>query len=83
MLNEWLQSLRDANIITLILLLVAAFSLVQGWFRGFSLSAGRLFGLLGSGIATISALILSALAAAYFSPYVQTWAAGTAAPKEN
>ncbi|BCG60828.1 transglutaminase domain-containing protein [Paenibacillus sp. URB8-2] len=81
MLNEWLQSLRDANIITLILLLVAAFSLVQGWFRGFSLSAGRLFGLLGSGIATISALILSALAAAYFSPYVQTWAAGTAAPE--
>ncbi|AKG36202.1 transglutaminase domain-containing protein [Paenibacillus durus] len=81
MLNEWLQSLRDANIITLLLLVVAAFSLIQGWLRGFSLSAGRLFGLLGSGILTIAALILAALAAAYFSPYVQTWAADTAAPK--
>ncbi|AHV98849.1 transglutaminase domain-containing protein [Paenibacillus sabinae] len=80
MLNEWLQSLRDANIITLLLLVVAAFSLIQGWFRGFSMSAGRLFGLLGSGIATIAALVLSALAAAYFSPYVQTWAAETTAP---
>ncbi|MDT3427861.1 putative membrane protein required for colicin V production [Paenibacillus forsythiae] len=81
MVNEWLQSLRDANIITIILLLIVALSLIQGWFRGFSLSASRLFGLLGSGILTISSLVLAALAAAYFSPYVQTWAAGTAAPK--
>lgn len=80
MLNEWLQSLRDANIITVILLLVLAVSLLQGWLRGFSASAGRLFGLLGSGVLTIAALTLSALASAYLSPRVQAWAEGVSAP---
>ncbi|MNB73151.1 Transglutaminase-like superfamily protein [compost metagenome] len=80
MWNEWLQSLRDANIITLALLLVLLISMLQGWARGFSLSAGRLFGLLGSSLLTLVSLILAAAGAAYASPRVQAWAEGVSAP---
>jgi hypothetical protein len=80
MLNGWIHSVTEANVISIILLLIVAFSLLQGWGRGFSRSTGRLFGLLGAGISTIVALILAVPAAAYFSPMVQAWASGVAVP---
>ncbi|MFF2018847.1 transglutaminase domain-containing protein [Paenibacillus sp. NPDC058177] len=76
MLNGWIKSVADANIISIILLLIVAFSLLQGWGRGFSRSTGRLFGLLGAGISTLVALLLAIPAAAYFSPLVEAWASG-------
>lgn len=56
MLNSWMDSISDANIITILLLLIVLFSLLQGWSRGFGRSAGRLFGLLGTGLLAIAAL---------------------------
>lgn len=80
MLNGWMQSVADANVVSIILLLIVAFSLLQGLGRGFSRSTGRLFGLLGAGLSTIVALILAVPAAAYFSPRVEAWASGIKAP---
>lgn len=34
MLNSWMDSISDANIITILLLLIVLFSLLQGWSRG-------------------------------------------------
>ncbi len=79
-MNEWMKSLSDANIITIALLLVVVFSLLQGWSRGFSRSTGRLFGLLGTGLFTIISLVLAIPAAAYLSPHVQSWASGIILP---
>lgn len=80
MINGWMTSVTDANIISIALLLVVAFSILQGWGRGFSSATGRLFGLLGNGIFTIISLVLAIPAAAYLSPYVQAWAAGVSLP---
>ena len=79
-MNEWMNSLSDANIVTIALLLVVVFSLLQGWSRGFSRSTGRLFGLLGTGLFTIISLVMAIPAAAYLSPYVQSWASGIIIP---
>lgn len=35
MLNSWLDSLSEANIISIVLLVVVLFSVLQGWGRGF------------------------------------------------
>lgn len=80
MLNGWIESLSDANVISITLLLVVVFSLLQGWSRGFSRSTGRLFGLLGTGLFTIAALILAIPATVYLSPYVKDWASGVVLP---
>lgn len=83
MINGWLTSLSDANIISIALLLVVVFSLLQGWSRGFSSATGRLFGLLGAGLYTIASLVLAIPAAAYLNPHVQTWAAGISLPDKQ
>ncbi|MEK3770233.1 transglutaminase-like domain-containing protein [Paenibacillus sp. FSL R5-0887] len=83
MINGWLTSLSDANIISIALLLVVVFSLLQGWSRGFSSATGRLFGLLGTGLYTIASLVLAIPAAAYLNPHVQTWAAGISLPDKQ
>lgn len=80
MINGWLASLSEANIISIVLLLVVVISLLQGWSRGFSSATGRLFGLLGTGLFTIASLVLAIPAAAYLTPLVQTWAAGVKIP---
>lgn len=80
MMNGWMESLSDANVITIALLLVVVFSLLQGWSRGFSRSTGRLFGLLGSGLFTIITLVLAIPAAAYLTPHVQKWASEIIVP---
>lgn len=80
MMNGWMKSLSDANVITIALLLVVVFSLLQGWSRGFSRSTGRLFGLLGTGLFTIITLVLAIPAAAYLTPHVQNWASDIIVP---
>lgn len=80
MLNNWMDSISDANIISIILLLIVLFSLLQGWSRGFGRAAGGLVGLVGTGLLAIAALALSVPAAFYLSPRVQTWAEGVVIP---
>lgn len=80
MLNSWIASLTEANVISILLLLVVLFSLLQGWSRGFSRAAGGLFGLLGTGLLTAAALLIAVPAALYMSPVAQTWAASVALP---
>jgi hypothetical protein len=80
MINGWMTSLSDANIISIVLLLVVIFSLLQGWSRGFSRATGRLFGLLGTGLFTIASLVLAIPAAAYLNPFVETWASEISLP---
>lgn len=66
MLDSWIASLSEANLISILLLLVVLFSLLQGYSRGFSRAAGGLFGLLGTGLLTVAALIIAIPAALYF-----------------
>lgn len=80
MLNSWIESLGDANAISILVLLIVLFSLVQGWSRGFSRAAGGLFGLLGTGLLAAAALVIAVPAALYLSPRVQEWAAGVGLP---
>lgn len=80
MLNSWIQSLSEANIISIVLLLIVLFSALQGWARGFLGAAGGLFGLLGSGLLTVAALIMAVPAAVYLSPLAGAWAAGIVLP---
>ncbi|KHL92627.1 transglutaminase domain-containing protein [Paenibacillus sp. LMG 31459] len=80
MLNSWIDSLSEANIISIVLLVVVLFSVLQGWGRGFKRAAGGLFGLLGSGIMAIAALIMAVPAAVYLSPLAGEWASGVVLP---
>ncbi|KUP22824.1 transglutaminase-like domain-containing protein [Paenibacillus sp. DMB5] len=80
MLDSWIASLTEANLISILLLLVVLFSVLQGWVRGFSRAAGGLFGLLGTGLLTAAALVIAVPAALYFSPVVQAWAASGVLP---
>lgn len=80
MLNSWIASLTEANVISILLLLVVLFSLLQGWSRGFSRAAGGLFGLLGTGLLTAAALLIAVPAALYMSPLAQSWAASVVLP---
>ncbi|MBW4080945.1 transglutaminase domain-containing protein [Paenibacillus sp. S150] len=80
MVKGWADSLSDANIISILLLLIVLFSLLQGWSRGFARAAGGLFGLLGNGLLTILALAMAVPAAVYLSPVAGTWASGIVLP---
>ncbi|MGN7763518.1 transglutaminase-like domain-containing protein [Paenibacillus sp. 22594] len=80
MLKGWIDSLSEANIISILLVVVVLFSLLQGWGRGFARAAGGLFGLLGNGVLTILALALAIPAAMHLSPIAGTWASGIVVP---
>lgn len=69
------ESLQGYNLINVLLLLVIAVSILQGFLRGTSKSAGRLLGLIGSGIMTALSLVVSIPLTAYLSPKVQDWMA--------
>lgn len=79
-LNSWINSLGDANAISMLLLLVVLFSVLQGYVRGFARAAGGLFGLLGSGLAAVTGLLIAIPAAVYLSPRVGAWAEGIVLP---
>ncbi|WP_151737196.1 transglutaminase domain-containing protein [Paenibacillus tengchongensis] len=83
MLNRWMDSIGEIDVITIILLLVVLFSLVQGWSRGFARAAGGLFGLLGSGLLAAASLALAVPAAVYMSPAAGSWAEGVQLPDET
>ncbi|MHA6533291.1 transglutaminase domain-containing protein [Paenibacillus sp. BAC0078] len=80
MLNGWINSLSDANMISILLLLVVLFSLLQGWSRGFARAAGGLFGLLGNGLLAALALAMAIPAVMYLSPLAGAWASDIVLP---
>lgn len=81
MIAEWLESIREGHLISIGLLLIVLLSVLQGWIRGLPASAGRLASFLGSGLATLGALVLAVPAAAYLSPMVRDWAAQVEMPE--
>ncbi|MDR0268377.1 transglutaminase domain-containing protein [Paenibacillus sp.] len=73
MLQSWIKSLQEFNVISIFLLLIMLFSLFQGWRRGASRSAGRLLSLLRQGVFILVALALSVPFTLWVSPKVQEW----------
>ncbi|MHA0856478.1 transglutaminase domain-containing protein [Paenibacillus sp. CMAA1364] len=71
MFYRWIQSLQDFNIVTVIVVCVLALSIVQGWRRGASNSAGRLFTLLRDVGLTFLGLAISVPFTLWMSPWVQ------------
>jgi hypothetical protein len=82
-LQNWLDSLKEFNGITIILLLIVAASLLQGWSRGASRSAGRLFGFLMDGIMAVIGILLSIGLTMWLAPYVQQWLSAYASAMPN
>ncbi|WP_434749512.1 transglutaminase domain-containing protein [Paenibacillus amylolyticus] len=83
MLQTWLDSLKEFNGITILLLLIVAASLLQGWARGASRSAGRLFGFLMDGIMAVIGILLSIGLTLWLAPYVQQWLSDHAGSMPN
>ncbi|MCJ8014369.1 transglutaminase-like domain-containing protein [Paenibacillus sp. KQZ6P-2] len=73
MLQSWMKSLQEFNIVSIFLLLIMLVSLLQGWGRGASRSAGRLLSLLREGVFILVALVLSVPFTQWMSPKVQEW----------
>ncbi|WP_422658267.1 transglutaminase domain-containing protein [Paenibacillus sp. EC2-1] len=73
MLSSWSDSLREGNGITILLLFILAFSLIQGWNRGASRSAGRLAFFLGEAILRIIGLAISVPFTLWLSPSASVW----------
>lgn len=73
MLSTWSDSLREGNGITILLLFILAFSLIQGWNRGASRSAGRLAFFLGEAILRIIGLAISVPFTLWLSPLASVW----------
>lgn len=72
-LPAWI--VQDVNVVTVALLAIVAVSLLQGLRRGASGSARQLFYFLLHSAVTIGAVVLSAMAAAAFSPGLRDWLA--------
>jgi hypothetical protein len=70
-LHAW--GIENANIVTAVLLVIVAVSVLQGIRRGASGSARQLFVFLAASLVTVAAIVLSALAASAVSSRVQMW----------
>ncbi|NMO95613.1 transglutaminase domain-containing protein [Paenibacillus lemnae] len=73
MLAMWSDSLREGNVVTILLLLIAVLSLIQGWNRGASRSAGRLAFFLGDTLLRLIGLAISVLFTLSVSPKAAGW----------
>ncbi|WP_106766902.1 transglutaminase domain-containing protein [Paenibacillus faecalis] len=73
MLSAWIDSLREGNAITILLLLIVAFSLIQGWSRGASRSAGKLAFFLGDALLRIIGIGISVPLTLWLSPQASAW----------
>lgn len=65
----------DANVVTWLMLLIVAISLLHGIRRGASGSAKHLLSFLLNALLTVAAIVASALLTAALSPRLQTWLA--------
>lgn len=73
MFAAWSDSLREGNAITILLLFIVAFSLIQGWSRGASRSAGRLAFFLGDALLRLMGLAISVPFTMWLSPKASSW----------
>ncbi|MCM3493348.1 transglutaminase domain-containing protein [Paenibacillus lactis] len=73
MMSAWIDSVRDGNGITVLLLLIVAFSMIQGWRRGASRSAGKLVSFLGDALLRIGGLVISIPFTLWLSPKAGEW----------
>lgn len=80
MTEVWMDSLREYNMITALLMLIMLISVIQGLLRGASRSAGRLFTLFSGGLLSLLSLAASIPFSLWISPQVQKWAGGITAP---
>lgn len=75
MFESWTDSLLSGNVITLVLVLIFFVSVIQGFVRGASRSAGALMNLITEGMFTVIGLAGAFLLSMQLSPIVQTWLA--------
>ncbi|WP_054958211.1 transglutaminase domain-containing protein [Paenibacillus dakarensis] len=73
MLTAWTNSLREGNGITILLLLIMAFSFIQGWNRGASRSAGKLAYFIGEALLRLIGLAISVPFTLWLSPKASVW----------
>ncbi|MGG3281648.1 transglutaminase domain-containing protein [Paenibacillus solani] len=73
MMSAWKESVLDGNGVTILLLLIVAFSLLQGWNRGASRSAGKLVFFLGDAVLRLVGLAISIPFTLWLSPKAGEW----------
>ncbi|MGM1050079.1 Transglutaminase-like enzymes, putative cysteine proteases [Paenibacillus uliginis N3/975] len=73
MLSAWSDSVREGNGITILLLFIVAFSLIQGWTRGASRSAGKLAFFLGDALLRLISIGISVPFTLWLSPKASAW----------
>jgi len=72
-MSAWKESVLDGNGVTILLLLIVAFSLLQGWNRGASRSAGKLVFFLGDAVLRLVGLAISIPFTLWLSPKAGEW----------
>lgn len=73
MIAAWKESVLDGNGVTILLLLIVFFSLIQGWKRGASRSAGKLVSFLGDAVLRLVGLVISIPFTLWLSPKAGEW----------
>ncbi|MEK5061371.1 CvpA family protein [Paenibacillus shunpengii] len=76
MIDAWIGSVKEGNLITLVLMMIILISLLQGFIRGASRSAGTLVNLITEGVFTIVGIAGAFLLSLKLSPAVQSWLSG-------
>ncbi|WHX48341.1 transglutaminase-like domain-containing protein [Paenibacillus woosongensis] len=80
MTEIWIDGLREYNMISALLMLIMAISILQGLLRGASRSAGRLFTLFSGGLLSLLSLVFSVPFTMWIAPRVQQWLSGYTPP---
>lgn len=80
MTEIWIDSLREYNLISALLMLIMAISILQGLLRGASRSAGRLFTLFSGGLLSLLSILASVPFTIWIAPKVQQWLGSFAPP---
>lgn len=83
MMEDLLQSVREYNFISLLLLFILLGSILQGLLRGASRSAGRLFSLLSGGVLSLLGIAAAIPLTLWISPKVQGWLAMLEIPQRE
>ncbi|WP_425464422.1 transglutaminase domain-containing protein [Paenibacillus oralis] len=83
MMEDLLQSVREYNLISLLLLFILLGSMLQGLLRGASRSAGRLFSLLSGGVLSLLGIAAAIPLTLWISPKVQEWLSMLAIPQRE
>ncbi|MED4955513.1 transglutaminase domain-containing protein, partial [Paenibacillus macerans] len=83
MMEDLLQSVREYNFISLLLLFILLGSILQGLLRGASRSAGRLFSLLSGGVLSLLGIAAAIPLTLWIYPKVQEWLSMLAIPQRE